>query len=219
MVNIVTSNDPFMNLHNSLGSSGEIILGKVSINLFERAAVASRDNTINSLFINSSGSYFLPSPVDGRLTKIKVFGLLSAENLAELFETDENGISLVVDQTDFKIFPHVYAVVYRYNTNENTYSLHYGPTLITHALMLNVSNIAEDVDVKRSDLIGILIPEGCVDRDDDVPLCPSQVNLEVQEGRCSYAFFHSMDNISTIVENIPATDLQEVLVDLSMWRL
>ena len=204
-----------MNLHCSLGSSGEVItLGKVKPNLIERATSAVMVNALNSLFINSSGSYFLPSPVDGRLTQIMIFGALSAENLEKLF----NAVPLHVlpGQTALNFYPHVYAVVYRFNANESTYSRHYGPTLITHGLTPNALNIAEDVYVKKGDLVGVLIPKGCMDRGDDIPLCPSQVNLEVQEGRCSYAFFHSMDNVDTIMENIPTMDFQEVFVDLSM---
>ena len=71
--------------------------------------------------------------------------------------------------------------------------------------------------MEKGDLIGVLIPRECTDEvDDDVSLCPSQVNLPATNEECPSAFFHPMDNIGMLEDNIDAGEFMAVPVDLNM---
>ena len=105
---------------------------------------------------------------------------------------------------------YLYAVVYRRNATTNVYKQHLSPTLITHRLSPNSTQL--DLPVQRGDLIGVLIPSDS----NSGARCPSQVNLLAEEGTCSTAFFNPMDNIDELQMNISATEFDEVLVYLNV---
>ncbi len=185
----------------------EVLIGDVRLDLLSRTIEAFRQtNTTSSLSINTSGSYFLPSPVDGRLTNIKVFGNVGDDVLRSVLGS---GIDFALPT----VRPHVYALVYRPDDNGMAYNLLYGPTLVTHEIAPNSTHL--DVRVRRDDLIGVLIPKECTNRTNDIPLCPSQPNLAVK-GKCLSAFFHPMNNNEMLRNVIPTDEFTEELVDLSV---
>ena len=190
------------------------ITGSVTIKIVQDIFDAYEEEGVDSLFVNMSGSYFLPCPSDGILTEINAFGPLSDSNLDFLLNADaEANPDLPASKTN--VLAYLYALVYRPNADRSMYSLHYGPKLMTHQLSFNP--LLLNVPVSKGDLIGVLIPRECIDLpDSDHSACPSHPNLLVKEGKCNSAFFHPMDHSSMLQENIPADEFKEVFVDLNM---
>ena len=189
------------------------VIGEVSSDVALRTIIAHQTNTTSSLFINTSGSYFLPSPESGTMTSIKIFGYLKKEDLRMQLNSS---IGLPVERlpATLNVVPYLYVLGYRLNVNTNVYSRFYGPVRITHEFIPNITYF--DVPVQEGDLIGVLIPRECTAMSDGVDFCPSQVNLPTTDSQCSSAFFHPMDDVDDMLEDIEASEFREEFVDLSM---
>ena len=142
-----------------------------------------------------SGSFFIPSPSDGVLSNVTIFGLDASNcSSATLY---------------------LYAVAYRYNAITKEYSLLHNSTLITHNCF-GPNSTQLDIPVQKDDLIGVLIPHECIEAPDGLQMCPSQVNLRVDGDSCLTALYHQMNDPEMLMENFPAAEFEEIVVDLNV---
>lgn len=122
---------------------------------------------------------------------------------------------------------YLYALVYRLNPDTNVYSLVHGPALVTHEFSPGVLPVERsDVlgwAVENGDRVGVLVPRQCMDGTDGQSMCPSYVNLVVEDGACSSALYSpGVEGVESLVEGVKSLgDLQagqfeEVLVKLNV---
>lgn len=115
---------------------------------------------------------------------------------------------------------YLYALVYRLNPDTNVYSLVHGPALITHEFSPGVLPVERsDVlgwAVENGDRVGVLVPRQCMDGTDGQSMCPSYVNLVVEDGACSSALYSpGVEGVESLGD-LQAGQFEEVLVKLNV---
>ena len=143
---------------------------------------------------------------------MRVFGYVH-DLLSVYFFNETTGLGVLPEAAN-KI-PHLYVLVYGQNAEMNTYSLIYGPEEVTYAFDPITHHIS-NVFIHKNDLIGVLIPGGGCILEGNFQFCSAQPNVEIDDGKCSSAFFHPMNNSATPRKDIPADEFYEVFVNLSM---
>ena len=186
-------------------------LGGIDGGLFVRY-FQTENRSLPDLYVRDSGLYLLPSNVttEGIVQRACVFGYINARFLSHILNEDGD-----VDlQTSTRTF--VYVLHYRpLNEDPTTYRMVNKPALVYHGTEKGcISEL--DWRVQRGDKIGVFIPDNCSSWDQlrastavDVfstgfgieLLCPSQINLVVDENhsdRCKYAYYSNVSLMNLV---------------------
>ena len=180
-------------------------------------------------YVDIGGLYLIPDQVQeqGRITDICIYGYMRTE-FEYLLLDSKGGFD-----TNTKIRPFVYAVLYRPHDDKQTLSLVYKPAVVFHLTVPGCVSASDGLEwnVKRGDRVGVYIPSDCITPDELLSrdtidtfneeelrqfsqLCPTQVNLDRPE-ECSYAHYL---NATLGIDEINSIEINQV-INASSTRL
>ena len=181
-------------------------LGDIDGSLFLRYLDA---QSSEGLYVNHGGLYLLPYEVAtvGIVDEVCIFGYINSQ-----FEYQLLNENRMLDPNT-RVRPFLYVMLYRpldENTadNQTVYRIVGKPAVVYHSTMTGCLSQSDGLEwqVQRGDRIGAFIPDNCIsatevlnsdtffssglDSGEVELLCPTQINLVVEDDECYYAYFH-----------------------------
>ena len=177
------------------------------------AALFTSVNESKEFIIEASGTYLLPNPVpiDGRVVRIRIFGLLNEENTARFFGPQSTRDNLPI--------PYVWLLVLRQSLDNESYKLISEPHLLNHTFTPGILRSNQlNWTVQKNDRIGAIIPHNCSEYENET-YCPSHINLHAGPDECLSALYHDRNVLEDLLEGnhtIPVVRFQRVQVRLNL---
>ena len=183
------------------------IIGQIDQELLDKFF---ENEDYRDFYVNTGGIYLLPEPVpfNGKIIMLRAYGFVD-------WTLDTTDLDAFIPQPEVNNSgAFLYVLVYRPSENGSIYNLVHDLTQLNHRytpgrLPQNAGG-ALSWGVKQGDLIGVYIPQQCVNKTGSY-LCPSQVNLKTND--CLSAFYHpALEG----VDNLHRQEFKEVQLQLNL---